>query len=292
MHHRHSHVSAVSTKEVLPGAQQQQQHPPPPEEHSTSSKKQRTTTTTTTNSSCSYLIIILILLGFLTISLNILYIQLHTRNTNGKQRQRKDKKGRVVHGEIHTVTLEDIGKMDDDALPPYEPLISYHDAKIGREAFLDLLHDAGVTDMDNAVLQRLPTWDTIQHLYGPGPILIGTETCRQFRETIPAKDASLAVAGLFNTGTNLLSTYLESNCRIPQNTNHNHGMRWQVPWGKHMLAKNKWTNTASKEQRTNKTNVLPVVVVRDPYSWMQSMCRNHYAVMWHHTAARSQRRGL
>jgi hypothetical protein len=228
------------------------------------------------------------LLGFLTISLNVLYIQLHKRNkkTNGKhQKLRKDKQGRVVHREINKVTQEDIGGLQDDALPPYDPSISYEMAKIGRELFVDLLVEAGVTAIDNAVLQRLPTIETIQHLYGSGPVLIGMETCQQFRNMIPSKDASLAVAGLFNTGTNLMSSYLESNCYIPHNTNRNKGMRWQVPWGKHMLANNKWNNTAQKDQHTNKTNVMPVVVVRDPYSWMQSMCRTHYAVMWHHTSA-------
>jgi hypothetical protein len=50
-----------------------------------------------------------------------------------------------------------------------------------------------------------------------------------------------------------------------------------------MLASWKWTNTAHHETKTDKTTVLPVVLVRDPYSWMKSMCRNHYGARWHYT---------
>lgn len=31
-------------------------------------------------------------------------------------------------------------------------------------------------------------------------------------------------------------------------------------------------------------NSLPLVTIRDPYQWMQSMCRHQYAARWHHTA--------
>jgi hypothetical protein len=30
-------------------------------------------------------------------------------------------------------------------------------------------------------------------------------------------------------------------------------------------------------------NSLPLVTIRDPYQWMQSMCRHEYAAHWHHT---------
>lgn len=50
-----------------------------------------------------------------------------------------------------------------------------------------------------------------------------------------------------------------------------------------MVAKRKWTNTVSNDKKVNKTTVMPVVAIRDPYSWMQSMCRHPYATKWHHT---------
>lgn len=38
-----------------------------------------------------------------------------------------------------------------------------------------------------------------------------------------------------------------------------------------MLNSYKWTNTAGHDFKVNKTNVMPIVAVRDPYTWMQSM---------------------
>jgi hypothetical protein len=49
-----------------------------------------------------------------------------------------------------------------------------------------------------------------------------------------------------------------------------------------MLASRKWTNTARHDSAVNKTNVLPVVLIRDPYSWMQSMCKHPYSAKWEH----------
>jgi len=78
--------------------------------------------------------------------------------------------------------------------------------------------------------------------------------------------------------------YLAANCQMPHNKekNNNHGMRWQVPWGKHQVEQHKWSNTAKNDKLVNKTTVLPAVLVRDPLSWMQSMCTHPYAAKWKH----------
>lgn len=47
-----------------------------------------------------------------------------------------------------------------------------------------------------------------------------------------------------------------------------------------MVEKLRLVNTASHDARVNKTNVMPIVLVRDPYSWMQSMCKHKYAANW------------
>ena len=49
-----------------------------------------------------------------------------------------------------------------------------------------------------------------------------------------------------------------------------------------MLASRKESNTAKRNERVNKTNVLPVALIREPYTWMQSMCRHPYAAKWIH----------
>jgi len=57
---------------------------------------------------------------------------------------------------------------------------------------------------------------------------------------------------------------------------------WQVPWGKHRMAEVKWNHTAVNMAEHNKQNVFPVVIIRDPYSWLQSMCSHPYAAIWRH----------
>jgi hypothetical protein len=52
-----------------------------------------------------------------------------------------------------------------------------------------------------------------------------------------------------------------------------------------MLAEQKWNNTQRSYNYT-KTAVLPVVITRDPYQWMQSMCRHPYIVKWEHSLVR------
>merc|ERR1711937_963407 len=80
-----------------------------------------------------------------------------------------------------------------------------------------------------------------------------------------------------------MAMYVSNNCKLPTNKKDKAGgTRWQVPWGKHRLASEKLTNTAGHEAKTNKTNVLPIVMVRDPYSWMQRMCIHKYEGRWPH----------
>jgi len=206
--------------------------------------------------------------------------------STSKQIEKKDKKGNVVHKQITSVKKEDLAELVGD-LPENLDSITYEQAIEGREKLVEILHDAGVEDMDVATVLSLPKWSAVTKLYGEGPVIVGLETCETFRKTIPLDDASIGTAGMFNTGTNPFAMYLEHNCIMPHNTNDKHGgMRWQVPWGKHTLASRKWTNTAGNDSKVNKTNVLPVAIVRDPYSWMQSTCKHPYAAKWPHTKDR------
>ena len=190
---------------------------------------------------------------------------------SSKQIVQKDRHGRVRHRPITAVKKDDLKGLVDD-LPPDTVDITYEEAIEGREEIIALLKDAGVKDLDVATVLKLPKWSSVTKLYGEGPVVIGLDRCEQFRNTAALDDASVGTAGLFNTGTNPFGMYIETNCIMPNNTHDSHGgMRWQVPWGKHTLASRKWSNTAGHDGKVNKTNVLPVVLVRDPYSWMQSM---------------------
>jgi hypothetical protein len=96
-----------------------------------------------------------------------------------------------------------------------------------------------------------------------GPVLLGLERCRAYRESVPPEMRSIGPAGMFSTGTNLLVHMLRENC-IPPHPHHDaaggggerSGPRprprrfingttttttsrfhaWQVPWGKRTLS--------------------------------------------------------
>eukprot|EP00934_Nitzschia_sp_Nitz4_P008239 Nitzschia sp. Nitz4//scaffold37_size175936//13709//17211//NITZ4_002025-RA/size175936-snap-gene-0.253-mRNA-1//-1//CDS//3329549725//8229//frame0 len=205
-----------------------------------------------------------------------------------KQAEKVGKKGQVLHHAITSVKKEDLhglaGGQEENG-EEHELPMTYEEAIHGRERLVGILNDAGVEELDTETVLSLPTWKSVTKLYGEEPVIIGLETCERFRNTIPLDDASIGTAGMFNTGTNPFAMYIEDNCIMPFNTHDSHGgTRWQVPWGKHTLASRKWTNTAGHDGKVNKTNVLPVAIVRDPYSWMQSMCKHPYDARWPRSA--------
>jgi hypothetical protein len=104
--------------------------------------------------------------------------------------------------------------------------------------------------------------------------MVGKEDCATYCARVPLSRRRLGVAGMFNTGTNLLDTHLQANIELPQKS------VWQVPWGKHRMANAKHVHTAENMQNVVQDDVLPVVIIRDPFMWLQSMCGHPYAAMW------------
>jgi hypothetical protein len=186
---------------------------------------------------------------------------------------KRDKKGNVVYNPITSIKKEDLldmgyDKKKIDALGN----ITHDEAIKGRERLVDIMIEAGIDTIDPEAIAVLPKWSSVAKLYGDKPVILGLERCEEFRMQTDPIDASIGPAGMFNTGTNPMAMYISNNCKMPNNKkDKGKGARWQVPWGKHRLASEKLTNTAGHDTRTNKTNVLPIVLVRDPYSWMQSM---------------------
>lgn len=80
-------------------------------------------------------------------------------------------------------------------LPENIEAITYEEAIHGRERLVEILNDAGVEELDVPTILSLPTWESVTKLYGDGPVVIGLETCQQFRDTIPLDDASIGTAG-------------------------------------------------------------------------------------------------
>lgn len=140
--------------------------------------------------------------------------------------------------------------------------------------------------------QSMSAVSPVPEFYGGNmqPLIIGLETCTRFRESKLLKPGGklLGSAGLYNSGTNLLDTLLRTNCRqagenetgpVYYLTDYRwtekvrSASTWQVQWGKHQPLE--WRGRFWREDRELDA-VMPVVIVRDPLTWMKSMCRNPY----------------
>eukprot|EP00980_Cylindrotheca_fusiformis_P009703 scaffold2143_cov125-Cylindrotheca_fusiformis.AAC.5 len=161
-----------------------------------------------------------------------------------------------------------------------------------KAPLLKLIRAAGVRldpVKDQEQIDQLPMWREVTALYGDKPIVHGLDSCERFRMHSDPADHFVGVAGTFNTGTNLMASLLILNCHIPERTEKygakDHGMRFQVPWGKHTPPGDEEYRQSHKcrlEKQVDADKVLPVVTIRDPLVWLRSMCRNNYAARWLH----------
>lgn len=171
-----------------------------------------------------------------------------------------------------------------------------------RERIIDIFKDAGIS-LTADDLKALPTWEQIEQVTGSNAPLIYNldKSCRAFRDAIPGVDRNIGCSGMFNSGTNLVTQLLKQNCQIPERVEkygkeepfHDaqgkkigpgeaHGIRWQVPWGKHMPANYREEHSTKWATSIWKESVLAVVTIRHPYPWFASMCHNHYSAYWPH----------
>ncbi|KAL3776123.1 hypothetical protein HJC23_000742 [Cyclotella cryptica] len=169
----------------------------------------------------------------------------------------------------------------------------------GKERLWNILQTRNITEVDASYWASVPTWDEIltnlypnsklHNLNTSGPIIHGLETCRHFQDLTSSAPSQrrIAPAGIFNTGTNYLSVLLEYNCQNPHrvakfhgNAKRGHGNEWEVPWGKHTPAHHRGTYSKNAKANYDVWEVLPVVLIRNPYGWMKSMCRNSYTATW------------
>ena len=149
----------------------------------------------------------------------------------------------------------------------------------GKERLLEILHAAHYPNITS-----LPEWKQVTELYGEGPIILGLDTCAKYHSILLEKDENgttynrkpmARVAGLYHSGTNAWQQSLTHN--LEDLGSNNPGM-YCVPWGKHVSARHKWTNTWPRNNLESKRHVLPIVIVRDPYRWMKAM-------VWHSVVA-------
>ena len=159
---------------------------------------------------------------------------------------------------------------------------------------LEILTQAGYDledgDLDQETLDGLPTWTQVLRLYGSEPKIYGLEKCEDFRNSVEPTTRFFGMSGTFNTGTNLIADLMRFNCQITERMefagHESKGVRWQVPWGKHYMARYRTSgHTTKTDKDVPIEHILPLVTIRDPYFWMQSMCRHRYTAMWPHTKA-------
>lgn len=142
-----------------------------------------------------------------------------------------------------------------------------------RAPVVEILEKAGIK-IDLDLLYRLPRWDEVTELYGSEPVILGQEHCAAYREKYPRSERTAALAGMFNTGTNAMAMYFNKNLRNPDNNAF--GFTANVPWHKHGWVGIRGQYQFKPPKDVNK--VLPVVIIRDPYGWFQSMCESPYLV--------------
>ena len=70
---------------------------------------------------------------------------------------------------------------------------------------LEYFRQAVGVELDDESIQRLPTWSQIESSIGDKPVLLGLERCNDFRNNVPPLRRMLGSAGMFNSGTNLVS---------------------------------------------------------------------------------------
>lgn len=159
------------------------------------------------------------------------------------------------------------------------------------ERVLEYFRKAGLEINDEESLKRLPTWSEIESVIGnKGPIVVGLERCHDFRTNIPPLRRNLGSAGMFNSGTNLVTRLMKENCIIPERYNMYHtnpkatkeqyGIRWQCPWGKHTPPRYRHDHLAPKNEKNKPDDCLPIVTIRHPFTWMKSMCKLPYTAKW------------
>jgi hypothetical protein len=180
--------------------------------------------------------------------------------------------------ENQTIGLEDLADIAIVDVPP----TTWDEALIDRRPILDVLHRFGL-NVTLPVLQRLPTWSQVVRLYGDQPVVwepneidvagkgstTSSSSCAAFRQRVAVQHRYVGVAGQMNTGTNALSKYLTQNIYLAgQLDTKTRGVLWTVPWYKHGWADLRF-RFRYRETPQDHSNVLAVVLIRDPFFWMQ-----------------------
>lgn len=101
-------------------------------------------------------------------------------------------------------TREKEKEKPEDALTPEEAIKM---ASSEQQFALSILLEAGI-DVTEDIVRQLPLLSDIHAQYGKKPIIHNLESCKRFRDTYKPEERFMAVAGMFNTGTNILGNLI------------------------------------------------------------------------------------
>lgn len=163
----------------------------------------------------------------------------------------------------------------DEVLGGSDPVnpVDYETVQVASTVVDPLLEFLQATGLNISQADRatLPTWASMTQQYGDslttGPVVVGMDTCQRYREQVPAARRYVGPAGMFNTGTNAAAYHVQHNLNGIK-------WKWQIPWGKHRMANVRLSHKAGGMESTVPQDALPIVLIRDPLHWMQSMVRN------------------
>jgi hypothetical protein len=205
----------------------------------------------------------------------------------GQQFIRTNKRGREVMHRIDRLEAADFTDLTDDHLQARRQQganLTWEQATLGKGVILEALRRSGIQTIDVPIAHLLPTWQEVSDLYYRGastcePVVYGLDRCRRFARRVSDHQAYLATAGLYNTGTNALTYYMRANLHFSNRTARD-SVLTQVPWHKHGFVDQRHSHRLEDTGTVSLEHILPVVAVRDPLSWAQSMCQQPYDVKW------------
>jgi hypothetical protein len=178
--------------------------------------------------------------------------------------------------------IDILQRADIDQSAGFIPSITGREARMAKKQ----------NNMDSLVQKaKLPPVEEIQSMYGTKSYIVGLERCEDYREAVEPEHRLMGPAGLFNSATNLLYKLLTLNCvntarklaaskrgyRMGKS-----GMMFTSPWGKHNPVSWRLHHEAKLMHGIEQTDFLPIVMIKDPITWMSSMCRHQYESRWIH----------